>query len=105
MNSKNNYRVFGMGGRIIYVILAVALAYSLYLYHPIKFELLIGKAAYASLGAILAYFIDVLLFPNYRLNDLAVHKDEPEFAQVIAAAQLRRALIVIACVLGICLGL
>jgi hypothetical protein len=105
MNSKNTYRVFGLGGRIVYLALAVALAYFLFTYYPIKFELLVGKATYAALGAILAYFIDVLLFPNYRLNDLAKHKDEPEYAQVIAAAQVRRALIVIACVLGICLGL
>lgn len=105
MKSKTAYNIFGLGGRMVYLVIAAVLIYFLAAQHPIKFELLVGKATYATLGAILGYFIDVILFPNYRLNDLAVHKDEPHISSTVAAAQLRRALIVGCCVLGICLGI
>tara|TARA_Y100001963_G_scaffold159850_1_gene265702 strand:+ start:229 stop:546 length:318 start_codon:yes stop_codon:yes gene_type:complete len=105
MEDKTNYRVFGLGGRLVYLVLALALLALLYMNHPIKFELFIGKATYASLGAILGYFIDVILFPNFRLNDLAKQKARPEFSRVVASAQTRRALIVTGCVLGVCLGI
>lgn len=65
---------------------------------PEQLEVVLYKAGLVTLGAVLAYWIDRSLYPHARPHACA---DEV----LMAFAWLRRALIVVACVLGLTLGL
>lgn len=65
---------------------------------PEQLQVVLYKAGLVTLGATLAYWIDRSLFPDAR-----PHECGDTFA--LAAAWLRRALIVLACVIGLTLGL
>lgn len=66
---------------------------------PQQLQVVLYKAALVTFGATLAYWIDRSLFPEGRPHECG---GDPF---VIAAAWLRRALIVLACVVGLTLGL
>ena len=65
---------------------------------PEQLQVVLYKALLVTLGAVMAYWLDRALFPNSRPS-------ECESRLVISAAFLRRALIVLACILGLTLGL
>ncbi|MFW9266490.1 putative holin [Pseudomonas sp. NR3] len=78
---------------LITLILLICLA----LVAPTKLPVVLYKAGLVTLGGVLGYWIDRALFPYARPNQVA----RPERAM----AGVRRALVVLACVLGLTLGL
>lgn len=65
---------------------------------PEQLQVVLYKSGLVTLGAVLAYWIDRALFPYARPHDCAG-------TLMVVGAQMRRALIVLACVLGLTLGL
>jgi hypothetical protein len=80
-----------------WTLITIGLLIGLYLIAPSKIAVVLYKAALVTGGAVLAYWIDRALFPYARPDQVrAVHQPW---------AGIRRALIVLACVLGLTLGL
>lgn len=78
-------------------VITVVLLVALYLIAPTKIAVVLYKAALVTGGAVLGYWIDRALFPYARPDQTrAAHQPW---------AGLRRAVIVLACVLGLTLGL
>lgn len=79
-------------------------------YHwPHRGELVLFKLSLVTLAGMLGYMIDVLLFPKHRIHELHDNvqngEGEPWQHQLLVASQIRRSIIVLASILGICLGL
>jgi hypothetical protein len=71
------------------------------LFAPQQLPVVLYKVALVTLGAMLGYWIDRALFPYARPHSVCTGTDYwPR-----AMAMIRRALIVLACVLGLTLGL
>ena len=88
--------------RSLFVIITALLLVSVFLISPAQLPVIIYKASLVTLAAILGYWIDYLLFPHMRpgIND---GKDqEPIIRSSIA---IRRALIILATILGMSLAL
>jgi hypothetical protein len=66
---------------------------------PAQAPVVLYKSALVTLGAVLGYWLDRALYPYARPHEL-IGED-----WIMSLACLRRALIVIACVLGLTLGL
>lgn len=80
-----------------WTLITVCLLIALYLIAPTKIAVVLYKAVLVTGGAVLGYWIDRALFPYARPDRVrAVHQPW---------AGLRRALVVLACVLGLTLGL
>lgn len=80
-----------------WTLITIGLLIGLYLIAPSKIAVVLYKAALVTGGAVLAYWIDRALFPYARPDQIrAAHQPW---------AGIRRALIVLACVLGLTLGL
>ena len=80
-----------------WTLITIGLLIGLYLIAPSKIAVVLYKAALVTGGAVLAYWIDRALFPYARPDQVrAAHQPW---------AGIRRALIVLACVLGLTLGL
>lgn len=80
-----------------WALITILLLIALYLIAPTKIAVVLYKAALVTGGAVLGYWIDRALFPYARPDQVrAVHQPW---------AGLRRAIIVLACVLGLTLGL
>lgn len=80
-----------------WALITVLLLIALYLIAPTKIAVVLYKAALVTGGAVLGYWIDRALFPYARPDQTrAAHQPW---------AGLRRAIIVLACVLGLTLGL
>jgi hypothetical protein len=79
---------------LITVLLLLALA----LVRPEQLQVVLYKSGLVTLGAVLGYWIDKALFPEGR-------PAEQNSLILVGAAYLRRSLIVLACVLGLTLGL
>jgi len=79
---------------MITLILLVVLAYI----RPEQLPVVLYKAGLVTLGTVMAYWLDRALFPNGRPDDCigGIH---------IVGAWIRRAMIVLGCVLGLTLGL
>ncbi|AJQ51250.1 membrane protein [Pseudomonas putida S13.1.2] len=80
-----------------WTLITIGLLIGLYLIAPSKIAVVLYKAALVTGGAVLAYWIDRALFPYARPDQ--VHAAHQPWAGI------RRALIVLACVLGLTLGL
>ena len=80
-----------------WTLITIGLLIGLYLIAPSKIAVVLYKAALVTGGAVLAYWIDRALFP-YARPDQVRSAHQPW-------AGIRRALIVLACVLGLTLGL
>ena len=78
---------------LITLVLLICLA----LVAPTKLPVVLYKAGLVTLGGVLGYWIDRALFPYARPNQ--VMRTER------AMAGIRRALVVLACILGLTLGL
>ncbi len=80
-----------------WTLITIGLLIGLYLIAPSKIAVVLYKAALVTGGAVLAYWIDRALFPYARPDQVrAAHQPW---------AGIRRALIVLACVLGMTMGL
>lgn len=81
-----------------WTLVTLALLLALALLAPEQLQVVLYKAFLVTLGAVLAYWIDRSLFPYARPHTCIgeIH---------IVGAWLRRGLIVLACVLGLTLGL
>ena len=72
---------------------------------PQKIDLLVYKAVLITFSAWLGYRIDRGLFPYARPDRLAEEPAMPDSDLAVAAAMLRRSIIVAACVLAMAIGL
>lgn len=90
--------------RISFLLIALILmGYVAYISPDIKFPLMIHKLSLVTIAAVLGYFIDVLLFPYFRPHEYADRVDEIQ--TFVASMMIRRALIIMATVIGISLGI
>lgn len=78
-------------------LITVALIAVLAIVAPTKLPVILYKSGLVTLGGVLGYWIDRGLFPYARPN----HVDRAQRAM----AGIRRAIVVMACVLGLTLGL
>ena len=72
---------------------------------PQKIDLLVYKAVLITFSAWLGYRIDRGLFPYARPDRLVEEPAMPDSDLAVAAAMLRRSIIVAACVLAMAIGL
>ncbi|UCZ84441.1 putative holin [Pseudomonas sp. L5B5] len=78
-------------------LITIGLLVALYLVAPTKIAVVLYKVALVTGGGVLGYWIDRALFPYARPDQVrAVHQPW---------AGIRRALIVLACIIGLTLGL
>lgn len=80
-----------------WTLITFALLMCLAIIAPSKLPIVLYKAGLVTLGGVLGYWIDRALFPYARPNQ--VQRAER------AMAGIRRALVVLACILGLTLGL
>jgi hypothetical protein len=95
-----------------WLMIAVGLLIAIAVIHPTQLSVVLYKGALVALGAVAGYWIGRSLFPYARPHTLiyqfmkASAGDEATRYVVLAAAALvSRSLIVLACVLGLTLGL
>lgn len=79
--------------------IAVALLALIGLVAPAQLPVVLYKCSLAVIGVVLAYWVDRALYPYARPHELLDND------WIMSLGCLRRALIVIACVLGLTLGL
>ena len=100
----------------LWVFVTMALMICLALAAPEQMPVIAYKVALVTLGVVLAYWLDRALFPYARPHACLQNRNAPgggwtddaeayRYTAAFAAACLRRALIVLACVLGLTLGL
>lgn len=78
--------------------IAAALTLAIGLIAPQQLPVTLYKLSLVSLAAVVGYWIDRSLFPYARPDDLVLTEGQ------VAAAFIRRALIVAACIIGVSLG-
>lgn len=97
-----------------WLLVAVALLVGIAVLHPQQMGVVLYKAALVTLAAVLGYWIDRRLFPYARPHRFMSHytqqnadADKRAFSLTtpVVLIQLRRAVIVLACILGLTLGL
>jgi hypothetical protein len=85
----------------VIALITASLLVLLALFAPQQLPVVLYKVALVTLGAVLGYWIDRVLFPYARPHAVCTSTDYwPR-----SMAMLRRALVVLACVLGLTLGL
>mgnify|MGYP003646312080 CR=1 FL=1 len=91
-----------MKGRLGFLLIAFLLLGFVYYVSPdIKFPLIIHKLSLVSIAAVLGYFLDVILFPKYRPHEMTDASTHPT---IVAATLIRRAIIMMAVILGVTMG-
>ena len=88
--------------RSLFVIITALLLVSVLLISPAQLPVIIYKASLVTLAAILGYWIDYLLFPHMRPGINDGNDQDPIIRSSIA---IRRALIILATILGMSLAL
>lgn len=103
-----------------WLLLAALLLVGIAIIAPAQLPVVLYKASLVSLAAVLGYWLDRALFPyarpdSYLRQDWRLGTDEPEhdadfpvvptYHRVFVAAQIRRALVVAAVVIGMAAGL
>jgi hypothetical protein len=92
-----------MKSRLVFLVIAIALLGFVYYVSPdIKFPLIIHKLTLVSIASVLGYFLDVILFPRFRPHRMLLDSMPP---QIIAATLIRRAMIMMAVILGVTMGI
>lgn len=92
-----------MKSRLVFLFIAFALLGFVYYVSPdIKFPLIIHKLSLVSIAGVLGYFLDVILFPKFRPHQMLLDDMPP---QIIAATLIRRAMIMLAVILGVTMGI
>lgn len=86
----------------IWIILSLVLIAAIAFISPQQLPVVLYKVALVSLAVVLGYWLDRALFPYDRPHTYA---ETGEDLMPRGIAMLRRALIVLACVLGLTLGL
>lgn len=95
MSTRNQRRTPRM---TLWTIITLCLLLALAAVRPEQLQVVLYKCLLVTLGAVLAYWLDRALFPNGR-------PDNSKQGFELIGAWLRRALIVLGCVLGLTLGL
>jgi hypothetical protein len=80
-----------------WTLISIALLICLAIIAPTKLPVVLYKCGLVTVGGVLGYWIDRALFP-YARPDQVNHSAQP-------LAGIRRAIVVLACVLGLTLGL
>ena len=88
--------------RSLFAIITALLLVSVLLISPAQLPVIIYKASLVTLAAILGYWIDYLLFPHMRPGINDGNDQDPIISSSIA---IRRALIILATILGMSLAL
>lgn len=88
--------------RSLFAIITALLLVSVFLISPAQLPVIIYKASLVTLAAILGYWIDYLLFPHMRPGINDGNDQDPIIRSSIA---IRRALIILATILGMSLAL
>jgi|TARA_B110000263_G_scaffold37135_1_gene28700 hypothetical protein len=88
--------------RSLFAIITALLLVSVLLISPAQLPVIIYKASLVTLAAILGYWIDYLLFPHMRPGINDGNDQDPIIRSSIA---IRRALIILATILGMSLAL
>ena len=88
----------------ICTVIAIALLAALAVVAPHQLPVVLYKCGLVTLGAVLGYWIDRNLFPYSRPHE-ATCVDRAGAHWARSMAMLRRAIVVLACVLGLTLGL
>jgi len=75
-----------------------------------QFEIMIYKFALVACAGVLGYWVDILLFPHFRPEEASKKlkenaKDGHSWYILAASIQIRRALIILAVIMGVSLGL
>jgi amino acid transporter len=92
-----------MKSRLLFLAIAFALLGFVYYVSPdIKFPMIIHKLTLVSLAGVLGYFLDVILFPRFRPHKMLIDSMPP---LIIAATLIRRAIIMMAVILGVTMGI
>ncbi|MHA7915514.1 putative holin [Alloalcanivorax xenomutans] len=84
-----------------WLVITIGLLVVIALIQPQQLPVVLYKASLVTMGAVLGYWIDRTLFPYARPHTFARGTQ----AVPCAAAMVRRALVVLACILGLTLGL
>lgn len=90
----------------VFVLLAAALFVS-----PMQAPVVLFKACLVTFAAVLAYWIDKILQPQVDMEDLAIAMrdgdlgDRDNAVKLAQAVMIRRAVITLAVIVGVCLGL
>tara|TARA_B110000438_G_scaffold191292_1_gene182919 strand:- start:1602 stop:1886 length:285 start_codon:yes stop_codon:yes gene_type:complete len=88
--------------RGLFAIITSLLLVSVFLISPAQLPVIIYKASLVTLAAILGYWIDYLLFPHMRPG---INDGEDQDPIIRASIAIRRALIILATILGMSLAL
>ena len=112
INIKQVYKQ-NIGFRIVFILIAAALATYVFVVSPdVKFPVMLYKLCLVTVSAVVGYFIDFILFPNYRPSDLADEisctTDKHHLAGLYSLAgqvNIRRAIIIGVAVLCTCIGI
>jgi len=93
--------------RFTFVLIALSLLGYIFMTSPdIKFPLVLHKLSLVSIAAVVGYFLDVILFPNFRPHDWAKtyeHRIKGD-DKVVAAILIRRAVVIVGVILGVSMG-
>ncbi|MBZ9610790.1 putative holin [Rheinheimera maricola] len=95
-------RTFALPRLTLWAIVAVILLFAIAMVSPQQLPVVLYKLALVTLASVLGYWVDRSLFPYDRPHTYA---ETGEDLMPRGLAMLRRALIVLACVLGLTLGL
>lgn len=82
----------------LWTIITLALLLALAVIRPEQLQVVLYKASLVTFGAVLAYWIDRSLFPHDRPHNCGTQ-------HALIGSWVRRALITLACILGLTLGL
>lgn len=112
MNNLNREKTSAQGFRFVFLIIACTLVYFVWQESPnVKFPLLLNKLSLVTVAAILGYFIDVMLFPNFRPADLAKEinlssgQEQAAWCSLAGMCNIRRAIVIVGLVIGVSLGI
>lgn len=99
--------------REVALVLTILLALTVGFWAPTQGQVIVFKICLVTLAALLGYWIDRVIFPHTRVHTLKEKFDQNQrdescnqaHAQNFNMAQIRRAVIVLGTILGVCLGL
>lgn len=92
-----------------WLLISAALVLAIAVLAPQNLPVMVYKLGLVTVAAVMGYYIDRALFPYARPHKYAhghqVGSLAPHISTLFAAAMLRRSVIVLACILGLTLGL
>ena len=96
--------------RIVFTVIAIVLLIGVAWLSLHQIQVMIYKFALVTCAGILGFWLDVILFPHFRPDKSMKLLDGNKLGEhneylLVAAIQIRRALIILAVVIGISLGL